>query len=96
MKNIAAESINAYRRPNLKRFIVSDASDMDTAIHTREFSGRMTKARWKLIDRYCRTMTWITRCHHDWDCCGCNFAQSVGFTYEFNLVRITVYNEFNY
>lgn len=80
---------------NWKRF-VDHSNDMDTAIFVREFSGRITARRWKIISSFCRKHCWRVRCGHEYDCCGCLFAQDVNFTYKQNQVVITITQHFNY
>lgn len=82
---------------NWKRFKPVPNLDYDTAECTRSFSGRMTKARWKRLDRICRANR-LSRmnCGHDWDCCGCLCGQYMSFTYKHNQVVITIYQSFNY
>lgn len=77
------------------KFIVVDG-DMDFVTQKRYLTGRMTKKRWKIIDRYCRRMTYSNRCHHEWDCCGCLTGMDTSFTYQHNQVTIKQTIGFNY
>lgn len=72
--------------------------DIDREVFTREFSGRLTRERYKRIDRFCRAASRPLkyRCGHDYDCCGCVFAMSMSFTYKQNLVVIRVIYYRNY
>lgn len=72
--------------------------DIDREVFTREFSGRLTRARYKLIDRFCRAASrrFKYRCGHDYDCCGCVFAVSMSFQYKQNLVVIHLTYHRNY
>ncbi len=63
-------------------------SDCDTINEIRQFSGRMTKLRWKIISRYVRKMYWRESCNHEWDCCGCVFMEYGNFSYSKNQVTI--------
>ena len=80
------------------KFISTPASDYDYRCYERVFTGRMTKARWKIIDRFCRLHSFRPRyrCGHDWDCCGCFCGQSMSFEYKHNQVSITFTQSFNY
>jgi hypothetical protein len=60
----------------------------ETLSLVRKFSGRMTKARYKILSRYCRKMIYRQRCGHDYDCCGCVFAEYYEFDYKQNQVII--------
>jgi len=72
--------------------------DADYRQYQRVFTGRMTKRRWKIIDRFCRLNTFRPhyRCGHDWDCCGCFCGQSMDFEYSRNQVVISFSKSFNY
>lgn len=70
--------------------------DYDQSTWVREFTGRITHRRWKLIDSYCRTHTFHQRCHHDHDCCGCLCYQRMEFKHEFNQTVITLTFAYNY
>lgn len=62
----------------------------DTEVYQRKFSGRLTKKRYKILDIYTRKNSWRQRCHHEHDCCGCIFKQSMYFQYAQNQVTITM------
>lgn len=81
--------------PFPKKF-TSMGADCDYHIYERYISGRMTKGRWKALDRYCRRNTYRMHCHHDHDCCGCMCSQRVSFTYEHNQVIISLAQHYNY
>lgn len=74
------------------------STDFDYRQYQRIFTGRMTKARWQIIDRFCRMHTWSPeyRCGHDWDCCGCFCGQRMSFKYSHNQVVISFTQSFNY
>lgn len=80
----------------LSKFQATDNSDYDHRIMERCFSGRMTKARYKALRRICRSHSFSTHCHHEWDCCGCFCGQQLSFTYKKNQVVITLTQSFNY
>jgi len=66
--------------------------------YQRVFTGRMTKARWEIIHRFCRMHTFNPeyRCGHEWDCCGCFCGQRMSFKYSRNQTVITFTQSFNY
>lgn len=70
--------------------------DMDEAIYERSFTGRMTKQRYKILDRLCRANSFRRYCGHEYDCCGCLCSQSMSFEYKRNQVVITLTQNFNY
>lgn len=81
----------------MKKFVRSADSEMDYMIYQREFSGRLTPARYKQLDRYCRRNSFRPgRCGHQWDCCGCLVSQFMSFTYNHNQVVVTLVRIFNY
>jgi hypothetical protein len=81
---------------NYKKFRPTE-TDMDRREYTRQFTGRMTKERYSIIDRYCRKASYTTGyCGHEWDCCGCLCSQSLSFTYKQNQTIITLVQTFNY
>lgn len=75
---------------------VSMGGDCDYHIYERYFSGRMTKARYKALDGYCRRNTFRMHCHHDHDCCGCMTSQRVTFSYSRNCVVVSLSQHYNY
>lgn len=79
----------------MNRFKQTDG-DIEYRTYTREFSGRMTKGRWKILDRYCRKHSWSTHCGHEWDCCGCLCGQYASFAYSANQVTVSITQSFNY
>ena len=70
-------------------------SDMDGRTYVRIFSGRMTKMRYKVIDRYCRRNSVSERCHHDYDCCGCCFRTDYWFEYSKNQIKVFIQYHYN-
>jgi len=73
-------------------------SEYDYRLYERILIGRLTKERYKAIDRYCR-MYYIEvqhHCGHEWDCCGCFCGQSLSFTHKYNQTIITLSQSFNY
>lgn len=80
------------------KFVATDESDYDYRIYERVFTGRMTKLRLKIIDRFCRLHSYHPhyRCGHEWDCCGCFCGQSMSFEYNHNQVTIRFTQSFNY
>jgi hypothetical protein len=71
-------------------------SDMDYTISKRIFSGKITKNRYKILDRFCRKNSFRTNCGHEWDCCGCMCSQYMEFEYKNNQVILILHNSFNY
>ena len=80
------QSTEKYKYPKWQ--IQDDQEGMDTVTEECRFSGRLTKARYKALSRYCRANSWRSHCHHDYDCCGCVFMVSMSFTYQHNQVII--------
>jgi hypothetical protein len=80
------------------KFTVVPDEQPDPAYNTvcRRFSGRLTKARYKAVSRFCRMNTWRRHCSHEWDCCGCLFAQRMSFTYRHNQISIFIHQSRNY
>lgn len=71
--------------------------DMDYNVSQYSFSGKMTKLRWKLLDRYVRKNSFSgSNCGHEWDCCGCLCSRTISLTYSANQVTITQTENFNY
>lgn len=77
------------------KFKIAD-SDIDYKTYEYSFSGRMTKLRWKLLDRYVRKHNLRTHCHHEYDCCGCVSSTYMDIDYGKNLVKLTYTINFNY
>lgn len=78
--------------------MIDELSDFDRTVYVREFSGRMTKERYKKLSHICRYYSQPPkyRCGHDYDCCGCLCGQYMTFTYKYNQVVITLVQDFNY
>jgi hypothetical protein len=71
--------------------------DIDYTIFQKEFSGKLTAKRYKLLNRYCRKNTHrFEHCGHEYDCCGCISYMYTDFTYKHNLVTVTQTTQFNY
>jgi hypothetical protein len=79
----------------LKKFVETPESEMDYRVYERSFSGRLTRARYKLLDRFCRMKTFHQNCGHEYDCCGCLSHQRLTFSYKHNLLTITLFQTFN-
>lgn len=85
-----------YPNYNYSRFQLVE-SEAERKIYVRQFSGRITKARFKRLKRQERIFTGnMPHCGHDWDCCGCLSSVSAKFTYSHNLVTFEVKEYFNY
>lgn len=70
--------------------------DMDTVVSRRIFSGKLTKERYKMLDRFARKIHHVERCGHDFDCCGCLCGQWLEIDYKANQVTLTLTQSFNY
>lgn len=95
--NTILRETNEFAHVKMARFTQLEG-DIDYRDFERIFSGRMTKGRWKIIDRYCRVKSRSPRygCGHDWDCCGCQCGQNLSFKYTRNAVIISLSMSFNY
>lgn len=82
-------------------------SDYDYNVSQRQFSGKLTKNRYKAINRYVRKINnthiygtspngYAYRCGCEHDCCGCLSSQSLEFTYKYNQVVLTFIQTYNY
>lgn len=87
-----------YVIPKMDKFVQLDNSDYDYCNYERTFSGRMTKARYKILDRFCRIRSRSPRyrCGHEHDCCGCLCGQRMELTYSQGQVKIILSHSFNY
>lgn len=81
---------------NRGKFTELERSDYDYRIFERTFTGKMTKYRYKKLDRFCRRNSWRSHCHHEYDCCGCQCAQNMSLTYSKNQISIILSMSFNY
>lgn len=90
----------------MKHFKLIDG-DFDYKVSERTFSGKMTKTRYKIIDRYVRKLNnthiygtsrngYAYRCGCKHDCCGCLSSQNMQFTYKHNQVTLIFTQSFNY
>lgn len=81
-----------------RKFKDDEDSDYDRNHYIRQFSGRMTKRRYKILSHFCRyySRPFRYRCGHDWDCCGCVFAISMYFEYKQNQVTVHLVHHRNY
>jgi hypothetical protein len=81
-----------------RKFQQANDFDFDRNHYIYEFSGRMTKERYKKLDSFCRlnSRPFRYRCGHDWDCCGCIFAVSMSFEYRHNQVTVHLTHHRNY
>lgn len=70
--------------------------DMDYSVYEHVIDGRMTKLRYKIISRYVRKNSWRGHCGHEWDCCGCMYAQSMDLEYKDNKWTLYKVNNYNY
>jgi len=79
----------------MTKFNIIDA-DMDYRTYEHTIDGRMTKLRYKIINRYARKNSWREHCGHEWDCCGCMFARNVELEYQNNKWTLRMSENFNY
>jgi hypothetical protein len=70
--------------------------DMDYRVYEHVIDGRMTKLRYKIINRYARKRNWRGHCGHEWDCCGCMYAQGMDLEYKDNKWVLYKTESFNY
>ena len=89
-------NMHEYKTTCMARGFILLDGDIDQDTLVRRFSGRLTKARYKAINRYCRRHTWRQNCSHEWDCCGCTFAEYLHFEYKQNQVSVFMTIHRNY
>jgi len=71
--------------------------ETDFSTYQRSFSGRITKGRFKALNRTCKKYSFQEPyCGHQHDCCGCLTSQSMTMTHRKNLTTITLTRHFNY
>lgn len=88
-----------------------DEPSFEMQVSTRVITGRLTKQRYKLLQRYCRKKTerapygyspngYRYHCGHEYDCCGCLMAEYMTMKIEphWKGNKITFYftQSFNY
>jgi hypothetical protein len=79
----------------MTKFTLIDG-DMDYSVYEHVISGRMTKLRYQIINRYARKKRWHESCGHEWDCCGCMYAQGMKLEYKDNKWILYKSEHFNY
>jgi len=79
----------------MTKFTLIDG-DMDYSVYEHVISGRMTKLRYQIINRYARKKSWRESCGHEWDCCGCMYAQGMKLEYKDNKWVLYKSEHFNY
>lgn len=80
----------------MKHFTETNDTDFARRTYERSFSGKLTKQRYKLIDRICRKNTINADCDCEHDCCGHLVNQRMTFEYKQNQVVISLVRVFNY
>ena len=98
-KKQPAKKVTLGNHPrHLRNFMVAGKSDYDYAKYFRVLKGRLTKARYKAIDRQCRKFSQRFHCGHEHDCCGCLCGQSMSFIHNANTNKtlIIASQSFNY
>lgn len=91
----------------MKNFKATPDSDYDYQISQRTFTGRITKGRWKKLQRAARKFSnaslygkspngYNYTCGCSYDCCGCLSSQSMQVSYQQNQVCITLSQSYNY
>lgn len=93
LEDVIRQDIN-WRREWVE--VEQEEPSHDLRKYRREFTGKMTKRRWEIIDSYCRRNSFRDHCGCEWDCCGCLCGQSMSFSYKYNQVRIGLTQSFNY
>lgn len=69
----------------------------DVNILVRQINGRITKARYKLINRWARKNSVRSEyCGHAHDCCGCHVRTWVDVEFTKNSATLTMTEYFNY
>jgi hypothetical protein len=79
----------------MTKWILIDG-DMDWRRYEHPIEGRMTKLRYKILSRYTRKKSWREGCGHEWDCCGCMFAERMGLDYVDGKWKLILGQSFNY
>lgn len=72
------------------------ANDIDFHTFQKVLDGRITKNRYKLLDRWVRSQNKKYHCGHDWDCCGCLHSTSATLLVTPNKAEILVTYSYNY
>jgi hypothetical protein len=53
-----------------------------------------------IVNRWIEQAAWsnapYSHCGHDYDCCGCQYAQSAAWTYSYGKLTLTVTQYYNY
>ena len=79
-----------------KKGFLAISGDMDYTTYQKTFEGRITKKRYKVLDRWVRSNRQKYRCSHDWDCCGCLIGVSADLIVSKNKAEILVSYSYNY
>lgn len=74
----------------------TDEGEFDSQTFMREFTGRMTKKRWKIIQSVCRRHCKHLPCDCEHDCCGCVCGKHMSADYKHNQVTIFYRESYNY
>jgi len=72
---------------NYNRF-KPNGGDYDEAVFCRSFSGRITKARYKILYRFCRANSGGIPIYSDYDCTGRVCGRYFEFEYKHNRVTV--------
>lgn len=82
----------------MKKFkIVNNESAMDSIVTQRTFTGRLTRFRYKILDRFVRMNNNKTyRCHHDFDCCGCVCGRDAELIIGQHTTTVKIITQLNY
>lgn len=70
--------------------------DYDFSVYQRTFSGRITKDRYKKLQRFARKNTFSNNCGCEYDCCGHLCSKGMSINYSKNQVIITLSESYNY
>ena len=77
------------------KWVLTDG-DIDYRTYEYPIEGRMTRLRYKILSRYTRKKSWREDCGHEWDCCGCMFAERMSLSYVSGNWKLILGQSFNY
>jgi hypothetical protein len=73
----AAKKAAYDRRYNRRVILVEGDGDMESEVLARPIIGEPNAYRLAQLERIAAEHSWREGCSHEWDCCGCQFSQSV-------------------
>jgi len=82
----------------IQGFHSTQKSDYDYKVFYKLLKGKLTKCRYKMLDRFCRKNSFQSSCGHSYDCCGCVCGQKVSFIHNpaTQKTLITISVSYNY